>query len=1425
MTHAARSRILAAGVFSLGVFGFSNPQTTSQPIPRPASGDISTAFQRLTAARRRICLNGLWQFQPAARPADTVPRDGWGYSKVPGTWANYPWYGSCFYVYDATMKQVSQWAGADLPKYEHGWYRRLVRLPAEWQGRRIILRFDGIDGTGTVFWNGKRVATLAAFDSPEVEVTTDCRSGGDNELAVLISSAPMQLGPRVGPGLLGDVWLEVRPAEVELRNVQVITAVSGMNLKVRAELANLGKASQRWQVSASVLDGEKVVKEVAGREVEVAAGSVAPVELSAGWPEAELWSPEQPKLYEMRFKCRATGAERAPVADEVALRFGFREFSIRGGDFYLNGKKTHLRFEGGWHDVGASYMVLDETYLRQFFRHLKELNYNGFFPHVWWMKASMRMPAVDVADEMGLLVMLPGPPFDDSNYASILRGGQERETYEARLRARLNQYRNNPSVVMWCLGFMGFDNGYTFPHLIDGLYLPRGEDYQNQLDACRVAERLTRRLDETRPVISGYGNVGAAINSNPYLVFTVPLQEAEDWPSRWSERKRKPLIAREFTATCSLFLVNSDDWERMSAGVIKQPQVERLLLENAARYFGDEAYAMARDSLPEVYTDGDSHYVTRYDATEKDGEVNWHLQSEAFQRLAALYAERQLRAWRAYGTSGLFLFGQADPTCYQNCVLHAGSKLRKGQQDKLETPGAKLDEVWQPLFTRRTLAFDAIRDGFDPLLVYIGGPPGKVTSKEHAYFAGERVVKQMVLANDTTEDVKVQATWRLEDAGGKPVQAGTLSAVVSQGEVATSLMTFPAPPMTERREYTLRLEALAGKEKRKDSFALQVFPRQGLPKGLPRIAVYDETGLTSAMLRDLGVGFDDLTEVVNLSDCSALIVGRESLTRRLERMLAERAFDLAFRDKGLRVAIFEQKEDDLLGSFLEARYKRDVFIKDPSHPVLSGLEPEDFHDWRGASDLTEPYPPQARPGRFIHWGNEGIVSTFVLKKPEVGNCHVLLDCGFDLSQTPLLEVADGRGRALLCQLDVTTRVGHDPVASHLMRNILRWLSQPPAPALTTLVYAGGPRGRQLLERIGVTVRQMDHGTALDGVKVLAVGEGAASGLSKETVSRFLASGGTLVSLPKPAAELKGAPWLPLPAPIEEKQVWRALTPKPLTGLLSGLGNSDFYWKTRHSITVLRPSAGSQVLDPGVACSISLAKGSLVFLQADPEAMQNARAKQKATRILATVLANAGAATIHHVALAAAATDKEVFREDFEGDRPLAERAMLLPQPTTGSATLDNTVAHSGRQSVRVDLRNDDLNYYHCHFPIPVQPSAIYDVSCWIKIEAKPRLDRVALQVDFLDGSGKRTRAEFVPGGWLSGTSDWKEYRGTLTTRPDEVKLVLELRRISAEGPDIVTGSWWTDDIVLRQKFVLPEVSFYPQPTKVSDYDPNRWRQW
>ena len=48
--------------------------------------ETGKAYRETTSTREKICINGLWRWQPAGTLNHQVPVKNWGYFKVPGCW-------------------------------------------------------------------------------------------------------------------------------------------------------------------------------------------------------------------------------------------------------------------------------------------------------------------------------------------------------------------------------------------------------------------------------------------------------------------------------------------------------------------------------------------------------------------------------------------------------------------------------------------------------------------------------------------------------------------------------------------------------------------------------------------------------------------------------------------------------------------------------------------------------------------------------------------------------------------------------------------------------------------------------------------------------------------------------------------------------------------------------------------------------------------------------------------------------------------------------------------------------------------------------------------------------------------------------------------------------------------------------------------
>ena len=96
--------------------------------------DPAKGFRETTPTRERLCINGLWRWQPAADNALQAPTAAWGYYKVPACWPGNQDYMQSDYQ---TLYPDPSWKSTNLSDVQSAWYQRTITIPQNWTGRRI----------------------------------------------------------------------------------------------------------------------------------------------------------------------------------------------------------------------------------------------------------------------------------------------------------------------------------------------------------------------------------------------------------------------------------------------------------------------------------------------------------------------------------------------------------------------------------------------------------------------------------------------------------------------------------------------------------------------------------------------------------------------------------------------------------------------------------------------------------------------------------------------------------------------------------------------------------------------------------------------------------------------------------------------------------------------------------------------------------------------------------------------------------------------------------------------------------------------------------------------------------------------------------------------------------------------------------------
>lgn len=331
-------------------------------------------------------------------------------------------------------------------------YRRHLLIPKDWQGKRILLTFEGAAHDSTVFCNGKKVGEHhCGYTAFTVDLTDNILYGQDNLLCVRLDSRENLNVPPFGyvidymtyGGIYRDVRLEVKE-NVSLSDIFVHTAIDFRSSPVTAQITSeitltesaenmtirqyyMPKSTAAAQESWRLMCEQTVSADVScDKEFSLTATITAPL----------LWDTEEANLYILKTQLYQDNT----LLDETETTFGIREAVFKKDGFYLNGRKLRIRglnrhqsFPYVGYAMPKSMQRLDADLLK------KELGLNAVrtshYPQSHYF--------LERCDELGLLVFTEFPGWqhigDDSWKAQAVANAED----------MIRQYRNHPSIILW----------------------------------------------------------------------------------------------------------------------------------------------------------------------------------------------------------------------------------------------------------------------------------------------------------------------------------------------------------------------------------------------------------------------------------------------------------------------------------------------------------------------------------------------------------------------------------------------------------------------------------------------------------------------------------------------------------------------------------------------------------------------------------------------------------------------------------------------------------------------------------------------------------------------------------------------------------------------------------------------------------------
>jgi hypothetical protein len=1224
--------------------------------------DLDKAHRDRTATRERVCLNGLWRWQPAGQTTDAVPAERWGYFRVPAFWPS-----NTSYIQEdcQTLYPHPVWKGIDLRGITAAWYQREVTVPETWAGRRIGLSLEYVNSFAIVYVDGKKAGEVR-YPAGDLDLTAACRPGQTHVVSLLVVAMPLKgvllsysdtnsarevKGTVDRRGLCGDLYLTSAPATARVTDVRVEPSVRKGVITLRAALEGLA-ADVPYALRVDIREGAHSVRTFTSKPFKASDLDAGRLAVTEKWKPEHLWDIHTPKNL-LHAHIALVEAEGKRVDAYPPVRFGFREFWIDGRDFFLNGTRIHLSavpLDNA--QVGArtaTYAGAVETLKR-----LQSFGINFVYAHNYGCEPGSHVSFAEIlraADDVGMLVALSQPHF--AHYDWKAADADRTNGYARHAEFYVRTAQNHPAVVAYSMSHnaTGYDEDMN-PDLIDGIHDPRKDGWSsNNARLALRAEAIVHALDPGRIVYHhSSGNLGSMHTVNFYVNF-VPVQEMSDWFEHWATKGVKPVFPCEYGVPFAWDWTMYRGWYKgqRSFGSAKVPW-EFCLAEWNAQFLGDRAFKVGEREKKNLRFEAAQHRAGklfhRWDYPSPPGVPDFDDQQTVF----AQYLTDNWRAHRTWGISASSPWEYASFWKVRDGVDRQRRTLEV-DWDKLQQPGFSPDYVaprqgqmsldlehsdWVP-----TAAGKALIRNNRPLLAYVGGKGEHFTSKEHNYLPGETIEKQLILINDSRETVACNCDWAI--ALPRDMMRGNTTVEVPAGGQKRIPMRFELPANLAAGTYqlgaTVRFSAGEAEQDRfqQDFVTVHVLPRPAGPLGSAKIALFDPKGETGKLLAGLKVPSDHVEPGADLSAYDVLIVGREALTR------DGPGPDMTRVPGGLKVVVFEQTAkvlEERLG-FRVAEYGlRQVFRRVPDHPLLAGLETDHLRDWRGEATLLPPrleYTLRPRYGPTVRWcgievprawrcGCRGNVASVLIEKPARGDFLPILDGGYSLQYSPLLEYREGKGMVLFCQLDVTGRTEPDPAADAVVRNLLRYVATWKPRPKRQAIYIGDAAGQKHLESAGLVLRPFAK-EELQADRVLIVGPGGGARLAGEAaaIGKWLAAGGRLLGLGLDEAD---AACLPGKVTLKKsEQTATYFEPPGRASLFAGVGPADVHNRDPRELPLV--TGGAVTLGDGVLAKLEGADAVLCQLvpwQFEKPGQTNLRRTFRRTSYLVTRLAaNLGAA--------------------------------------------------------------------------------------------------------------------------------------------------------------------------------------------------------
>lgn len=384
----------------------------------------------------------------------------------------------------------SKLSGVDYSDFiNHMWYQRDISIPADWNGKKILLNFGAVDYFAEIYIDGNYAGNhIGGSSSFSIDLTRIVKPGKTHNLVVFVTddnrsgvqTCGKQSTERFSYGCfytrVTGIWQTVWMEAISPYGLKFVETRPNIDQEQLIVVPEFYQVPEDGTLEVTLHDSQKVA---ARKTVNCTNGSSIVIPVN----KMKLWTPETPHLYDITYRIKNANGE---ILDEVKSYVGMRKVHTANETVYLNNEPYFQRLvmNQGYYPEGIWTAPTDEA-LKNDILLSKAAGFNGARLHQKVFEERFHY----WADKLGFITWGESP-----NWGMNIQNEWASRNFLSEWTEIITRDRNHPSIITWTpfnqpLGPASSIFSGTFTRLISDTY------------------RLTKAIDPTRPIIDLAGDV------------------------------------------------------------------------------------------------------------------------------------------------------------------------------------------------------------------------------------------------------------------------------------------------------------------------------------------------------------------------------------------------------------------------------------------------------------------------------------------------------------------------------------------------------------------------------------------------------------------------------------------------------------------------------------------------------------------------------------------------------------------------------------------------------------------------------------------------------------------------------------------------------------------------------------------------------